>query len=299
MVAKEADVARAPSEPPNDIDQFFTSISCAVFAAGRYTFPPDWRLSIGSVPHYRLFVATSGRASFLVGGVNHALEPGGVILVPPHVIHQARHDPAAPLTTYVIDFEAKLHGILDVAEFCGIPVSLMPGDVRQPKIASSAESIVRHLTTLIPGYQLAIHTHCVRLLDLIWKETLTHPRHAGALGPGVRPAYLLRFRPVFQLVEQRFGEALTLTDLAGAVHLHPAYFSACFKRAAGVGPHEYVSRYRLERARDLLVASDMPLHEVARRTGFYDAAHLIRVFRRFQGTSPGRYRRGHAHAPSI
>lgn len=90
-----------------------------------------------------------------------------------------------------------------------------------------------------------------------------------------------------------------MTDLDETVHLHPAYFSASFKRAAGLGPHEYVSRYRLERARDLLVASDIPLREIARRTGFYDAAHLIRVFRRFQGTSPGRYRRGQAQSAPI
>ncbi|HET7768187.1 MAG TPA: AraC family transcriptional regulator [Chloroflexota bacterium] len=278
----------------SDAGELFTSISCAVFAAGRYAFPPNWRLNPGAIPHYRLFVATAGRATFGVGGATHVLEEGGVILVPPHVTHHARQDRARPLTAYVIDFEAKLHGILDVAEFCGLPVSLMPGEIRRPKVASSAESITRHLTYLMPGYQLALHTHCVRLLDLLWKETLTLPRLA--VKPGARAADLQRFRPVFQLVEQRFGERLTLQQLAAAVHLHPAYFSASFKRAAGLGPHEYLNRYRLERARDLLVASDTPLHEIARRTGFCDAAHLIRVFRRLQGTSPGRYRRTHSMA---
>ena len=281
-----------------DVGQFFTSISCAVFAAGRYAFPPNWRLNPGAIPHYRLFVATAGRATFVVGGATHTLEDGGIILIPPGTTHRAGHDRSAPLSAYVIDFEARLHGILDVAEFCGLPVSLMPGETRRPKIASSAESITRHLTYLMPGYQLALHTHCVRLLDLLWKETLTSPRLATTHSPGARPTDLLRFRPVFQLVEQRFAERLTLQDLAAAVHLHPAYFSASFKRAAGLGPHEYLNRYRLERARDLLVASDTPLHEIARRTGFCDAAHLIRVFRRHQGTSPGRYRRSHVGAQS-
>ncbi|MGH2353618.1 MAG: AraC family transcriptional regulator [Chloroflexota bacterium] len=302
MTTQRGSVARAGAEPPGDVGQLFSSISCAVFAAGHHTFSSSWRLAPGAVPHYRLFIATSGGASFVVGGAPHTLEAGGVVLIPPHTIHQARHArrtrhaPAGPLAAYVIDFDAKLHGILDVAEFCGLPVSLMPSAERRPKIAESAYAIVRHLTYLIPGYQLALYTHCVRLLDLLWKETLTLPRHADALGSGARPADLVRFRPVFQLVEQRFGQKLTLTDLAESVHLHPAYFSASFKRAAGVTPHEYVARYRLERARDLLLASDTPLHEIARRTGFYDAAHLIRVFRRFEGTSPGRYRRAQTAA---
>lgn len=274
-----------PADTADSVDRLFSSISCEVFAAGRYAFAPAWRLAPVAVPHYRLYVATGGHASFLIGGRAHTLAAGGVVLVPPDTPHEARHHPAAPLSAMIIEFDARLHGILDVAEVCGLPVSLMPTPIRRPKIADSAQAIVHHFTQRIPGYQLAIHTHCVRLLDLLWKEQLA---------TGARGGELLRFRPVLQLVEQRYRERLTLRDLADSVHLHPAYFSASFKRAAGVGPHEYVARYRLERARDLLVASDLPLQEIARRTGFCDAAHLIRVFRRHEGVSPGRYRRARA-----
>lgn len=273
------------------MEPLFSTISCSVLAAGHYGFPPDWRLDRGAVLHSRLFVVTGGHAVFTVDGASYSVEAGGIILVPPRTMHQVQHDPLATLSAYVIDFEAKLHGILDVATVCGLPVSTVPSAERRPKIALSAHNIVHHLTKLVPGWQLAIHTHCVRLLDLLWKESLAvrhQPEIAGDIG---EPGALSRFWPVFRLVEQRFGERLALRDLAGAVHLHPAYFSAVFKRAAGIGPHEYVARFRLERARDLLVASDAPLDEIARRTGFYDAAHLIRLFRRFEGISPGRYRR--------
>ncbi|HEU5315333.1 MAG TPA: AraC family transcriptional regulator [Chloroflexota bacterium] len=275
----------APQARVEPDDELFSSIRCTVLAAGQYAFAPGWRLARTSAPHYRMFVATDGAASFSIGDRSHALAAGGVVLVPPHTPHEARHHPAAPLSAYVIDFEAKLHGVLDVAEVCGLPVSLMPSALRRPKFAASAHAIAHHLAGRIPGYQLAVHSHCLRLLDLLWKE---------ALARGARGGELLRFRPVFTLVERRFGERLTLRDLADTVHLHPAYFSASFKRAAGVGPHEFVARYRLERARDLLVASDLPLDQIARRTGFFDAAHLVRVFRRHEGTSPGRYRRAHA-----
>jgi AraC family transcriptional regulator, arabinose operon regulatory protein len=274
----------------DDVGQLFSSISCAVLSAGHYTFPPNWHLPRSAVPHYRLFVALSGRASFVIGGTRYTLANGGVLLIPPATAHEAHQDPTSPLTAYVIDFDARLHGILDVAAVCGIPVSIMPSASRRPKIAESAHAVVRHLTYLIPGYQLAIHTHCVRLLDLLWKEALSVRREPVGVSTRTRAGELLRFRPVFQLVEARFGERLTLRDLAETVHLHPAYFSAFFKRTAGVGPHEYLARYRLERARDMLLASDYDLSEIARRTGFCDAAHLIRVFRRFEGISPGRYR---------
>jgi AraC-like DNA-binding protein len=207
----------------------------------------------------------------------------------------------------VVDFEARLHGVLDVPAFCGLPVALTPGPIRGPKIAASAGTIVRHLTHLIPGYQLALHTHCVRLLDLLWKETLAQAAPAGGQVPvpspsgvpggspgGSRALDVARFEPAFRLVAARYAQRLTLADLAGAVHLHPTYFATLFRRATGEPPLRYVTRYRLQRARDLLLASDYPLGEIARRTGFYDAPHLSRAFAASEGVPPGHYRRQRA-----
>ena len=98
---------------------------------------------------------------------------------------------------------------------------------------------------------------------------------------------MARFEPAFRLVAARYAQRLTLADLAGAVHLHPTYFATLFRRATGEPPLRYVTRYRLQRARDLLLASDYPLGEIARRTGFYDAPHLSRAFSASEGVPPG------------
>ncbi len=295
----------APPAVDRSLDTLFSSISCTVLGATQERLSQPARLVRGPLTHYRLYVCLDGAAEVLVDRQPHRLVPGSVVLVPPGVPHEVCRESAAPLTAYVIDFVARLHGIIDVPAFCGLPVSLMPSATRRPKIASSAQSIVNHLTNCIPGYQLALHTHCVRLLDLLWKETLAARSAAGRAasqtaagnapspsGAPARPAQdLLRFGPAFRLVEERFAQRITLAELAGTAHLHPVYFSALFKRLTGLPPLHYLARYRLERARDLLLATDRSLEEIARLTGFCDAAHLIRVFRRHEGVPPGRYRR--------
>src|SRR4051812_1442896 len=96
------------------LEPLFSSISCTVFRAGKHTFSPDWQLAPVALPHYRFFIGVSGAAEFVVGGAPHRLEPCGVILVPPQVVHQARPAADSSVVAYVIEFEARLHGILDV-----------------------------------------------------------------------------------------------------------------------------------------------------------------------------------------
>jgi AraC-like DNA-binding protein len=55
--------------------------------------------------------------------------------------------------------------------------------------------------------------------------------------------------------------------------------------------HTYVSRRRVERAKEMMVTTDQPLTAIASRCGFADQSHFGRVFRRLVGPSPGDWRR--------
>ncbi len=85
-------------------------------------------------------------------------------------------------------------------------------------------------------------------------------------------------RGVTEYVEEHLARDLTLTEVSGVVHMSPFHFSRMFKLSADLSPHQYVLRRRVERAKDLLVNTNLPLHEVARLSGFTDQSHL--------GTSP-------------
>ena len=264
----------------------FSSIQCTVASAGRYRFAPEWRLTERVVPHYSVFVCLQGGADFLVGGQPYRLEPGGVLLAPPGMPHTAWHNTAHPLGAFFITFTARLYGVLDVPAICSLPVLLMPGAMRRPKFADSARSITHHFIDRPPGYEQVLHTHCVRLISLMWSETLTQ-----AHGTTASASYITRLLPVLREVETRYADTIRLGELASLVHLHLAYFCTLFKQTTGYSPLQYLARFRLEHACALLIATELPLEEIASRTGFYDAAHLTRVFRRVKGTSPGRYRR--------
>ncbi|MCC7125573.1 MAG: helix-turn-helix transcriptional regulator [Acidobacteria bacterium] len=132
--------------------------------------------------------------------------------------------------------------------------------------------------------------------DRVYAETLMHAlvvhlvRHYSVAGlkavafkHGLPPAVLAR---VVEFINESLAERMSLEDLAKVAGLSPSHFVAMFKRSTGVAPHQYVLLRRLDRAKDLLARSRLPIADVAVRTGFADQSHLTRMLRRHTGLTP-------------
>ena len=165
-----------------------------------------------------------------------------------------------------------------------------------------------------PAYELAI-AECpswtASLLDRFWElsgsQSLVDVLESEAVlrmllglflraGPGVsqfdaRMEALAKFKDAFDLMESSLSRKLTLEDLASSVSLHPSYFSNEFNRRIGMPPMEYLRVRRIELAKRLLFDSNRKLQDIASQTGFADAFHLSRTFKRIVGISPSEYRR--------
>ena len=81
-----------------------------------------------------------------------------------------------------------------------------------------------------------------------------------------------------------------MAQLAAECNLSPRYFARAFKKSTGMPPHRWLTQRRLARAKDLLASSDLTLTEIATACGFYDQSYFTRVFAKYEGTSPGRWR---------
>jgi AraC family transcriptional regulator len=79
---------------------------------------------------------------------------------------------------------------------------------------------------------------------------------------------------------------LTLTEMAGAAHMSPYHFSRLFKESTGLTPHQYVIERRVQRAKELLSSTALPIAEIALLCGFAHQSHLNRHFKRLLGVSP-------------
>jgi AraC family transcriptional regulator len=107
----------------------------------------------------------------------------------------------------------------------------------------------------------------------------------------VKPISGWKMRRLVEFIEENLESDLSLHALAAEVEISPLYLARAFRAAIGQSPHQYVLTRRIERARELLRNTDMPVVDVALASGFSSQSHLAHWFLRQVGVSPAAYRR--------
>lgn len=111
--------------------------------------------------------------------------------------------------------------------------------------------------------------------------------------PAVRSTGGLPPRTLGRLMEHvdaNLDAPLTMTELARLAGLSISHFARCFRKSTGMPPHRYVKQRRVARAREMLVATNLPVAEIALALGFSDQSHFTRRFREVTGLPPAAYR---------
>jgi AraC-like DNA-binding protein len=98
-------------------------------------------------------------------------------------------------------------------------------------------------------------------------------------------------RRALNFIDRHFSEPLTLRQVAREAGVTPNYFSRMFRQRERVTFERYVSRLRIERAKQLLASSEVDVARVADICGFNSPQYFSHAFRRALGVSPLEYRR--------
>lgn len=94
-----------------------------------------------------------------------------------------------------------------------------------------------------------------------------------------------------EVMRARLSEDISLDDLATEARLSQFHFARMFKQSLGVPPRVYLTRLRVEKAREMLEHTDLPVTQIALEVGYSSNQVLARVFLKHQRMSPTDYRR--------
>ncbi|MZQ86357.1 response regulator [Paenibacillus sp. 5J-6] len=91
-------------------------------------------------------------------------------------------------------------------------------------------------------------------------------------------------------IEQHLADDLTLGVVAGEIYLNPSYFSNLFKIQTGENFLNYVTRIRMDKARELMQDRVLKLNEIANKVGYQNPKYFTKLFKEYYGSTPTDYR---------
>ena len=83
---------------------------------------------------------------------------------------------------------------------------------------------------------------------------------------------------------------LSLDMVSASLGISSAYLSTLFTRFLAIGFVEYLNRYRIDQAKQLLEMTKIPIAEIGLKTGFNSTQNFGRVFKKYEGKAPSQYR---------
>jgi AraC-like DNA-binding protein len=251
-----------------------TNLGASSFiSVGRHVQPGRWHMRPHAHPAHEMIVVIRGRQAALVRGQRLEAGPGDVLLYPPAVAHEEWQEGEEALETVFITFrwtEAP----------AGVPLRVEDAQGRIRVLASWLFDERHHRGPLTETVSRALFDTILAEYARLWRQGTDNP-----------------FTALRRHTEQHLARRITLGELAAQAGLSRYHFIRAYRKSTGRTPMADVRHIRLDRARDLILTTSLPLKEVARRVGLGDVYHMTRLFRRQLGVTPGSLRR-HATSPA-
>ncbi|TVY11802.1 AraC family transcriptional regulator [Paenibacillus cremeus] len=276
--------------------------------------PTGWHFPRHHHHLYELLYCMEGEVIQELNRETVTVRQGDWLLIKSGVRHQSTNTSAALFGYFNVHFDlddADLRSLLGASAYRHIPAHVAGQSQLQHYVGEleammrrSREQIARtpdpqQLTLrfedklLLQSYTLLI-IHGVLALLRTQADT-DSPRPATTPVPS-KDATLFAADAAHAIEEQLslgLCEEASVAGVAKQLNLSRSQCSKLFSKVYGLSPRQYVSRQKLNLAKELLVTTNLPMAEIAEKLGFHSASHFSRQFRRWTGQSPSDFRPKH------
>ncbi|WP_018339107.1 AraC family transcriptional regulator [Butyricimonas synergistica] len=243
---------------------------------------------------WELYYVVHGRGNRMAGDTLQPFEAGNVVLIPPSMLHRWEYEPKS------IDGDGRMRYLMvafshSFVERCmevfpelrnRLAGVTFPTDAM--KYGTESSRIIRKaLLEINEMNELERLCAMFRLLPVVF--TSSDCTFAG------RPTRIekdaRRMQQISAYVMKHYVHSIALDDIAAEVGMNRSAFCSYFKRCKGMTFSQFVTRYRLNTACELLKHSQKSVSEICYLVGFNDLPHFVRVFTSSIGMPPSKYRK--------
>ena len=243
---------------------------------------------------WELYYVVHGYGNRMAGDTLQPFAAGDVALIPPSMLHRWEYAPDSADTDGCVRYlmVAFSHSLVERCmevfpelrnRLAGL---IFPTDAL--KFGTESSRAIRKILTEMNGMdELGRLSAMFRLLPVIF----TSSDHTFAGKPMRIERDVRRMQQICVYVMTHYVHSIALDDIAAEVGMNRSAFCSYFKRCKGMTFSQFVTRYRLNTACELLKHSQKGVSEICYTVGFNDLPHFVRVFTNAMGMSPSKYRK--------
>lgn len=220
-----------------------------------------------------------GCAKVHIGRETYTVQKGNTFFVSPYVLHYTEVAKGDVYVNRCVCFDATL--LQDTA----LSKALEDGAA----VLSAVSSDEKMFMAIQRIYEACTgHTDSWRMEAQGWLLLLfSYLQKSGCVKRKPLPQDDVFCRKVLSFLSERYGEGITSADVAAFLFLSQGHFCRQFKLHFNDTFSNYLRRFRLEKARELLYETNLPITAVAHMVGFDDPSYFAKCFRELFGITPG------------
>jgi AraC family transcriptional regulator, arabinose operon regulatory protein len=246
----------------------------------------DPMLRVDGFPDFQWIQCLSGEGILETEGRKYTVSPGQGMLLFPNRKH-CYYAVKEPWQVKWLSFNgAQTEAMLAAIKLTGSSVLQL----------SNPDTVLRKIVQAIELSQSKDPFRYVKCSALIYETALDLFICSSAPDTRSKTEHYEQLNPVLSYIDDHFAEPMTLNALSVQLGLSPQYTCHLFQKSFGLRPFEYINRFRLRRAKELLLQEPhIDVKDIAQAVGYEHTSYFIKLFKQQEGITPSAFRKIHRH----
>lgn len=254
----------------------------AIARCGTEACKPSHHFGPGVRDHYQIHYIHSGKGFYEIGGERFELSEGQIFTIFPNTTVYYKADKDNPWVYTWIGFSG--FSAADFISKAGLSVTSPCCDVSKSRDIKWCFEYVRNMAVSSKGREITLIGLLVFffgvLMDLMAEK---NPQTAETR----QKEYVRR---AVEYITENYYKKITIEDIANEVGKNRSYLGSLFTKICGMSPQDYLIKYRMDKACELLKNHRLQIGEIANSVGYSDQLLFSRMFKKTKGVSPRTYR---------
>lgn len=261
------------------------SIDMYLSTCGMQNCFPDHSFGPGKRDEFILHFICEGKGVYESNGKKYELEKGDMFLIWPEEEVSYKADSKNPWSYIWIGFQGvKATSYLKAA---GFDKETLVNELNDTSI------IYTYVQQMFLYRQLTISNELKRDAALlqIFAFLIDYKHKSSENEENYDYPYSIYVKQAKDFIKTNFNDNIRINDIANYIGIDRTYLSQIFKKTLNLSPQEYLLKYRIDQAKNLLVNSDEKVSSIAREVGYSDSLAFSKIFKKESGLTPVEYRK--------